>query len=209
MLKCVFKYLGGGVLLLVSGVTPPCNFSPVGIRRCYAFHTISADLRPPDQFCLLDPNDVSDTLRSTLTLSLNDFCPVSTRPTHSLHWQLEFPVLPVDNGQSSGQLSRSGGKQRDPVDLAEHQSLLCDFPTNLTAVKTTYWHAKISISRHMGYCSPSRCSETLQLASSLLITLSQRRQRSRHISDLPHTFQSSTSFFCPSHWDQCLQAPPR
>ncbi|XP_067311221.1 uncharacterized protein [Pseudorasbora parva] len=93
---------------------------------------VSSSLPPPAQFSALDTNSATDTLCSTLTSSLDSFCPLSSRParpTPSAPWLSE--VL-REHRSGLRAAERKWHKSKNNTDLAFYQSLLSSFSTNVS-----------------------------------------------------------------------------
>ena len=105
---------------------------------------VSSTLPPPDKFLTLDTNSATDSLFSTLTHCLDNFCPLSSRPartTPSAPWLSD--VLREHRSKLRG-AERKWRKSKDPTDLGLYQSLLSSFSANVSSAKMTYYHNKMN-----------------------------------------------------------------
>ena len=83
---------------------------------------VSSTLPPPDQLSTLDTNSATDTLFSTITICLDNFCPLSSRParaTPSASWLSD--VLREHRSKLRG-AERKWHKSKDPTDLSSQPS---------------------------------------------------------------------------------------
>ncbi len=121
---------------------------------CYKYYTtssmVSSALPSPSQFSALDTNSATDTLCSTLTSCLDNFCPLSSRParaTPSAPWLSD--VL-REHRTKLRAAERKWHKSKNSTDLSVYQSHLSSFSANVSTAKMTYYHNKIN------NCSDSR-----------------------------------------------------
>uniref|UniRef100_A0A8C1RWH7 Reverse transcriptase domain-containing protein n=1 Tax=Cyprinus carpio TaxID=7962 RepID=A0A8C1RWH7_CYPCA len=92
----------------------------------------------------LDTNSATDTLCSTLSSCLDNFCPLSSRPartTPSAPWLSD--VLREHRSKLRA-AERKWLKSRNSTDLSVYQSLLSSFSANVFTAKTSYYHDKIN-----------------------------------------------------------------
>ncbi len=111
---------------------------------------VSSALPSPSQFLALDTNSATDTLCSTLTSCLDNFCPLSSRParaTPSAPWLSD--VL-LEHRTKLRAAERKWHKSKNSTDLSVYQSHLSSFSANVSTAKMTYYHNKIN------NCSDSR-----------------------------------------------------
>ncbi len=111
---------------------------------------VSSALPSPSQFSALDTNSATDTLCSTLTSCLDNFCPLSSRPartTPSAPWLSD--VL-REHRTKLRAAERKWHKSKNSTDLSVYQSHLSSFSANVSTAKMTYYHNKIN------NCSDSR-----------------------------------------------------
>ncbi len=104
---------------------------------------VSSSLPSPSQFSALDTISATDTLCSTLTSCLDNFCPLSSRPartTPSAPWLSD--VLHEHRSKLRA-AERKWCKSKNSTDLSVYQSLLSSFSANVSTAKTTYYHNKI------------------------------------------------------------------
>uniref|UniRef100_A0A8C2BQ02 Reverse transcriptase domain-containing protein n=1 Tax=Cyprinus carpio TaxID=7962 RepID=A0A8C2BQ02_CYPCA len=116
-----------------------CSLSPSRLSS-----VVSSSLPSLSQFSALDTNSATDTLCSTLTSCLDNFCPLSSRPartTPSAPWLSE--VLREHRSKLRA-AERKWHKSRNSNDLSVYQSLLSSFSANVFTAKTSYYHNKIN-----------------------------------------------------------------
>ncbi len=126
---------------------------------------VSSALPSPSQFSALDTNSATDTLCSTLTSCLNNFCPLSSRParaTPSAPWLSD--VL-REHRTKLRAAERKWHKSKNSTDLSVYQSHLSSFSANVSTAKMTYYHNKIN------NCSDSRALSKRSLLFSVLLPL--------------------------------------
>ncbi|XDV14498.1 hypothetical protein PO909_014740 [Leuciscus waleckii] len=132
--------------------TPP----PVTFRRnlrslspSHLSSAMSSSLPPPSQFSSLDVNTATDTLCSILTSSLDNICPLSSRPacaTPSNPWLSE--VLREHRTELRA-AERKWRKSKDTSDLSMYKSLLSSFSVDIHAAQSSYFHNKINNSSNI------------------------------------------------------------
>ncbi len=126
---------------------------------------VSSALPSPSQFSALDTNSATDTLCSTLTSCLDNFCPLSSRParaTPSAPWLSD--VLREHRAKLRA-AERKWHKSKNSTDLSVYQSHLSSFSANVSTAKMTYYHNKIN------NCSDSRALFKRSLLFSVLLPL--------------------------------------
>ncbi len=124
---------------------------------------VSSALPSPSQFSALDTNSATDTLCSTLTSCLDNFCPLSSRParaTPSAPWLSD--VLREHRAKLRA-AERKWHKSKNSTDLSVYQSHLSSFSANVSTAKMTYYHDKIN------NCSDSRIAACLSDISSWMM----------------------------------------
>uniref|UniRef100_A0A8C1RPY1 Reverse transcriptase domain-containing protein n=1 Tax=Cyprinus carpio TaxID=7962 RepID=A0A8C1RPY1_CYPCA len=111
---------------------------------------VSSSLPSITQFSALDTNSATDTLCSTLTSCLDNFCPLSSRPARTTPSAPWLSDLLREHRSKLSAAERKWPKSRNSTDLSVYQSLLSSFSANVFTAKTSYYHNKIN------NCSDSR-----------------------------------------------------
>ncbi|XP_073668112.1 uncharacterized protein [Paramisgurnus dabryanus] len=105
---------------------------------------IVSTLPASSQLSLLDTDNATDTLCSTLTSCLDTLCPLTSGParvTPPAPWLTE--VL-REHRSTLRATERKWRRSNDPSDLCLYQSLLASFSKDVSSAKTLYYHSKIN-----------------------------------------------------------------
>ncbi len=87
-------------------------------------------------------NAATDTLCSTLTSSLGDICPLSSRPALASNSWLSNVLR--EHRTNFRAAERKWCKSKDLSDLSKYQSLLSSFSAEVHTAKSSYFHNKIN-----------------------------------------------------------------
>ncbi|XP_044189259.1 uncharacterized protein LOC122968258 [Thunnus albacares] len=104
---------------------------------------VLATLPPHNEFSSLSVNKDTDTLCSSLATSLNNLCPLTSKPARTTHpspWLTE--VIKEQRAELLA-AERKWCKSRECTDLSDYQGLLASFSSSLKTAKTTYYQNKI------------------------------------------------------------------
>ncbi len=105
---------------------------------------VSSSLPLPSQFSALDTNSATDTLCSTLTSCLDNFCPLSSRPARTTPSAPWLSNVLCEHRSRLRAAERKWRKSKNSTDFSVYQSLLSYFSANVSTAKTTYYHNKIN-----------------------------------------------------------------
>ncbi|XP_059371004.1 uncharacterized protein LOC132108316 [Carassius carassius] len=105
---------------------------------------VSSSLPALSQFSALDTNSATDTLCSTLTSCLDNFCPLLSRPARTAPSAPWLSEVLREHRSKLRVAERKWQKSRNSTDLSVYQSLLSSFSANVFTAKTSYYHNKIN-----------------------------------------------------------------
>ncbi|KAL1250335.1 hypothetical protein QQF64_021340 [Cirrhinus molitorella] len=105
---------------------------------------VSSALPPPSHFSALDTNTATDTLCSTLSACLDNFCPLLSRPARTTPAAPWLSDVLREHRSRLRAAERKWRKSHNPIDLSAYQSLLSSFSANVSTAKSTYYHNKIN-----------------------------------------------------------------
>ncbi|KAL1255349.1 hypothetical protein QQF64_013410 [Cirrhinus molitorella] len=105
---------------------------------------VSSTLPPPSQFSALDTNTATDTLCSTLSACLDNFCPLLSRPARTTPAAPWLSDVLREHRSRLRAAERKWRKSHNPNDLSAYQSLLSSFSADVSTAKSTYYHNKIN-----------------------------------------------------------------
>uniref|UniRef100_A0AAY4ENN7 Reverse transcriptase domain-containing protein n=1 Tax=Denticeps clupeoides TaxID=299321 RepID=A0AAY4ENN7_9TELE len=113
--------------------------SPSSVSSCILSH-----LPTPDSFLSLPLETATNSLLTSLSLSIDQLCPISTKPKRT------SPPAPwlSDTLRSNRAAERKYKKSQLDSDLLDYQNLLRKFSTNLTTAKTAFYKTKLEASAH-------------------------------------------------------------
>ena len=107
--------------------------------------SVTAALPTPESFSLLNPDTATHLLLSTLSSSLDNLCPLTSRPARPT------PPAPWLSDSVRAERRRLRAAERKwrkgklPEDLLNFHSLLSTFSSSLTAAKAAFFHSKIPL----------------------------------------------------------------
>ena len=99
----------------------------------------AAALPTSNTFSSLEVNDATESLCSTLSLSLDSQCPLSTKPAQSSqsHPWLNDTLRALRTNLRAAE--RKWHKSKDPADVAKLQALLSSFASSVTDAKKSFY----------------------------------------------------------------------
>ena len=100
----------------------------------------------PEAFSLLSPEEATDSLFSSISTSLNELCPLTSRPARRRPPSPWLTDQVRASRRSLRAAERKWNKTRLQTDLSNFQTLLGTFSSNVSTAKQDFYHSRITSS---------------------------------------------------------------